>query len=570
MSLIPTTTTTANFTPDYLDIVMQQERLTFAVKLHRINELSRYLTGQFALYIPDIILAKPPEFRRELFKITPPSELISMLGSQKPVVCQAIFIVLRPQFALPIREKIIYICQSRGLDGYERFSKVKNVQFNSPCKSTTANGALRFINPENGINTFREDWDTCLTNLTDSINPFVICGPRHLGKSHIMLHVAALMACDPGVVVIYIGDCQELCLGDRNSDTSKYVKFIEHMVCSFGNYSFIRSLADKWYTNTNMGTDWIKMQAETNSFMLKVSEQCQKEKITIVYFLDHCEEYLKANPFEMVVNISDLERSYGGVVVLTLSDHKPYVSQEFSMSFQCVISDILNPVEARSMCINSIKRLRITDTELDTLLASAQYHPLDTVSIMQKFENYLADTNTSERNAQARRNKALSYAIADQEQSRRARITQMHMRFVEDLIASGTLKQEVKHIQRVGMCQRDIDTSTPEIQEIKREIMRCAFALYHDIELKPGALRDIQFMAYESPTDRDYGDQRVCDASICSKNNPKCLPPIAREILYKIHFRGTVEEQFGWLFSSRNRFDVDASIRLRYFDNLLL
>ncbi|KAJ1753513.1 hypothetical protein LPJ79_000372 [Coemansia sp. RSA 1821] len=568
MSLTPTSIT-AHFIPNYLDIVMQQERLLFAVKLHRTHELLPYLKGQFTLYIPDFMLAKPPEFRRELFKINPPLELRSMLGSQKPVVCQAIFVVLRPQLALPIREKIIHVCQSKALDKYKRFSKLGDVQFD-PKATAIVDGTLKFSDPESEFDVTYRGFDVGFTNSADDIKPFVICGPRHLGKSHVMLHVAALMTCDPGVVVIYIGDCRELCLSDKDNDISKYVRFIEHMVCSFRNYAFITTLADKWYANTNMGTNWHKMQSETSNFMLKVSDHCQQNEITVVYFLDHCEEYLDANPFDTVVYMRDLERIYGGVVVLNLSDCKHYRSCGFSMSYQCTISGVLNPVEAKSMCINSIKRLHITDTELETMLASTQYHPLDTVSVMQKFENYLADIGSSEEDAQHHRNKALGYAIADQEQSRRARVAQMHVRFVEDMIAKGTLEQGAKHIQRVGMCQRDIDTSTPEIHEIKREIMQCAFALYHDIELKPGSLRDIQFIVHQSPNDREHGSQRARDKSTSSRNNPLCLPPIAREIMYNVHFRGTVEEQFGWLFSSKNRFDVDESIRLRYFDNLLL
>ncbi|KAJ2448436.1 hypothetical protein EV183_005440 [Coemansia sp. RSA 2336] len=559
----------AFFTPQALDIVMQQERLLFAVKLHRTHELLPYLKGQFALYIPDFILAKPLEFRRELFKITPPPELIAALGPSKPVACQAIFVVLRPQLALPIREKIIHVCRSKVQDGHTRFSKLGHVQFD-PTAAAMADGTLKFSDPECEFDITYRTMGMSLTDPADDIRPFVICGPRHLGKSHVMLHIAALMICDPGVVVIYIGDCQELCLEDKESDASKYVRFIEHMAGSFSDHQSIGGLVDKWYTSTNMGTNWHKMRSATSNFMQELSMHCQQNEITMVYFLDHCEEYLHANPFDTVVYMKDLDQTYGGVVVLSLSDYKHYSSSEFSMSYQCTISGVLNPVEAKSMCINSIKRLRITDAEQGALLASSQFHPLDTVGVMQKFENYLEDVGSYEKDAQSHRSKALGYAVAEQEQSRRARVTQMHMRFVEDMVAQGALNQDIKHIERVSMCQRDIDTSTPEIHEIKREIMQCVFSLYHDIELKPGSLRDFQFVVHQSPSDREHESRQARDKSTSSRNNPLCLPPAAREIMYNVYFRGTVKEQFGLLLGSKSWFEVDESIRLRYFDNLLL
>ncbi|KAJ2438719.1 hypothetical protein IWW46_004760 [Coemansia sp. RSA 2440] len=294
---------------------MQAARAVYSIKLNRLFEISKYLNGSNAIYIPDIMLSAPFEFRRQSFTITPPAEFGLKLGSHEPAVCQAVFVAMRPQFVQPIYEKIVYIGQTKPQGPYKRFSQLKHFEF-SPKVPEEMSDTLQIIDPSDEISATRVPTNASFTDSFDIIEPFIITGPRHVGKSHIMLQVAARLACEPGVVVAHIGNSQELLLDDSEHDRAKYISFIEHIVGAFNNYSFITSIVDRWYIDTNMGTVEPKMRDATTDFMISLYKQCRLSDITLVFFLEHCEKVMYAMPFQTIVSISDLQNSFGAIVVI--------------------------------------------------------------------------------------------------------------------------------------------------------------------------------------------------------------------------------------------------------------
>ncbi|KAJ2164145.1 hypothetical protein GGH15_004084 [Coemansia sp. RSA 562] len=515
------------------------------------------------------MLSAPFEFRRQSFTITPPAEFGLKLGSHEPAVCQAVFVAMRPQFVQPIYEKIVYIGQTKPQGPYKRFSQLKHLEF-SPKVPEEMSDTLQIIDPSDEISATRVPTNASFTDSFDIIEPFIITGPRHVGKSHIMLQVAARLACEPGVVVAHIGNSQELLLDDSEHDRAKYISFIEHIVGAFNNYSFITSIVDRWYIDTNMGTVEPKMRDATTDFMISLYKQCRLSDITLVFFLEHCEKVMYAMPFQTIVSISDLQNSFGAIVVMSSSDPIRLRFKEPIQSYQCVISGPLNLTDAKNVCINSIRRMAITSSELSKLLTSVEYHPLDVASIVQTFEAHMSDNQGNTQSLEACRRASIQYAITDQRQARRTRITEMHLWFLQHAMANAASRLDSKLIRRIDRRQTVIDTNSTELLTEKREIMRCIFILYHALELKPGATRDTQFMVPESNSTSRSGDFQNNNACSAARYATKCHPPVSQDIMYNIHFQGTVTEQFGWLFETKNRYDVETRIRQRYFDMLLL
>ncbi|KAJ2123769.1 hypothetical protein IW147_002362 [Coemansia sp. RSA 720] len=476
---------------------------------------------------------------------------------------------MRPQFVQPIYEKIVYIGQTKPQGPYKRFSQLKRFEF-SPKVPEEMSDKLQIIDPSDEINATRVPTNASFTDSFDAIEPFMITGPRHVGKSHIMLQVAARLACEPGVVVAHIGNSQELLLDDSEHDRAKYISFIEHIVGAFNNYSFITSIVDRWYIDTNMGTVEPKMRDATTDFMTSLYQQCRLNDITLAFFLEHCEEVMYAMPFQTIVSISDLQNSYGAIVVMTSSDPTTLHFKEHIQSYQCVISGPLNLTDAKNVCINNITRMAITSSELSKLLTSVEYHPLDVARIVQTFEAHMSDNQGNTQSLEAHRQASIQYAITDQRQARRTRITEMHLWFVQHAIANAAAQLDPKLIRRVDRGQNVIDTNSTELLTEKREIMRCVFILYHALELKPGATRDTQFMVPESNSASRSGDLQNDNDRMATRYATKCHPPVSQDIMYNIHFQGTVTEQFGWLFETENRYDVETRIRQRYFDMLFL
>ncbi|KAJ2732278.1 hypothetical protein H4R23_002873 [Coemansia sp. Cherry 401B] len=540
--------------------------------------MSEHFTRGYTLYIPDIMYSAPPEFQHESFNIAPSPELAAELGLHKPVACQAVLLALRPQFVWAIRERIVYTGQTKSQGDFKWFSAIPEI-LHLPKVPAELSDELQIVDPVEEISADRMSAGVRGGDPSNSVEKFFVVGPRHVGKSHVMFELAALMACDPGVVVVYIGDCGELLRNGKGSSLrEKYIKFIEHMVSSFCQHSFVNKLVDRWYGSTGMGAEELAMRGATRVFLRRLSDECQEHGITMVVFLDRCEEFMRAKEFEAIVTADELQHTYKAVVVATSSDPVKLDMRSVLPSYQCVVSGPMSLTDASNMCINSVRRLDITEQEMAALADGVERHALDVVGVVQKFEGHLgrlADRRLESAKLadsqgltmeQQRRQLAITRAIAEQRQSRASRLAQMHLRFMHESFVRRAAQVDAGGIRRTGMGQNIIDTSSPELKLVEQEIKRCAFILYHELELKPGARRDPHFMVPESSA----SSTKSIRGPALSQASTRCHPPAARIAMYHIHFRGRVREQFAWLFESQNRFDVETPIRQRYFDLLVL
>ncbi|KAJ2795295.1 hypothetical protein H4R20_005931, partial [Coemansia guatemalensis] len=482
--------------------------------------------------------------------------------------------------AQPIYDKIVHHGQSRGNEEeYRRFGKLKEIN-KSPRVSLELSECLQFDEP------VKEDNDTHtpekLTSYAqDTIEPVIILGPRHVGKSHLMLEIAARMASDPGVVVIYIADCAELRINGNENDSFRYTSFIEHLTCAFCNYEFFGELVNHWYLETGMGASHSKMRDATQRLLGSIRQHTRKEGVTPVVFLDHCEEILFARSTEVIVSVSDLTQRLGLVTVMSGSDPVVMDMDSLPRSLKCVVAGPFSHEDAMNMFVATHGCVPISDAELKQLFVAAEYYPLDIERMLAQLENQNMLPRGS---TQKERQRALSDVIADQELSRRMRVAQMHMRFQKHtLIAHARTLDSADSIRRIGPKRNIIDSNDPNLVNIKREVQLTLFMMHHAIPLKTGARRDLQFIMPEiasvsaNPTDSlNIVDLLADTEPSMAKEMPaserplSCHPPAACDIMYGMHFRGSVREQFSWMERKGNRLDVDPYIRLRYYDMLLM
>ncbi|PIA16421.1 hypothetical protein COEREDRAFT_81362 [Coemansia reversa NRRL 1564] len=234
-----------------------------------------------------------------------------------------------------------------------------------------------------------------------------------------------------------------------------------------------------------------------------------------------------------------------------------------------------------NMFIATHGNVPISDDELKQLFLAAEYHPLD----MERMLGQLDNQNMLPRGSTTKeRQRALSDVIADQDLSRRMRVAQMHMRFLDyTLIAHAQTLESADSIRRVGPKRNIIDVEDPELLFKKREVQLTVFMVHHIIPLKTGAHRDLQFMvpeiasasagftAPQAIVARLSGSTPAIGMEMLTPECPVgCHPPAAGDIMYSMHFRGSVKEQFSWMEGKGSKLDIDQFIRLRYYDMLMM
>ncbi|KAJ1957957.1 hypothetical protein GGI12_004869 [Dipsacomyces acuminosporus] len=99
---------------------------------------------------------------------------------------------------------------------------------------------------------------------------------------------------------------------------------------------------------------------------------------------------------------------------------------------------------------------------------------------------------------------------------------------------------------------------------VSMNIMKAIFAIYHRLEFQPGNVRDLQFMVNDIPGNLDKFTQLEQQ-----QYASRIFPASAIGPLYKLHFKGTVLEQFSWLFNQSGgteKSQSDQSYRIRFFD----
>ncbi|KAJ2755211.1 hypothetical protein GGI19_001835 [Coemansia pectinata] len=540
-----------------LDFMSKAARAA-AVTIHsQLQELRPYLLLQHALDIPDFTLNISPVFHVVRTTVATTEDV-----DGDTVTYQSLSMASRPKIVSFIRDKIVYLGQTR-----RRFVGLSPSITLSPLSPEEQAGLVRFSDPVNEISLDDEGMQnlppscyTASTNpaMTDRLELIILSGPRHIGKSHIMLQVAALFTSETAVIVLYVGACSDLVLCGADSDRAKYIQFIEHVVCACAAYPDVSRVVDRWYRATRMGTDLSAMGVATTVFMRELSDMCAERNITIVLFLDEYDAVLDIDPLHAVVNIRILIERLGIVVVATSSTSDSVYSSSQSNStkhlcHQCTVTAALQPEEAMDVFLATHGHLDISDAGLERIFEAAEYHPLDIVRTLSQYENKRALLGNVEE-AQV-----LTSLISDALFTRNLRISQMHLRYLRDtLIAKAQDAGDLKHD---GMAREVISVDqSPQLLRIKREIVRAVFAIFHGLDAKHCSARDLQFAEPDaSPTP-------------ATTTNVRCFPPAAAEIMYQAHFSGSsAEEQFQWLFDKvRTKFDVEPRVRLRYFDTLVL
>ncbi|KAJ2898690.1 hypothetical protein GGI21_000350 [Coemansia aciculifera] len=547
-----------------IDFMAKAARAAAITKHHQLQLLRPYLLQPNALDVPDFSL----NISLSAFHATRTTAAAAAAADNETVSYQSLSMATRPRIVTSIRDRIVYLGQAR-----RRFAGLAGRVIETGDSLSSCADLVWFSDP---VNEAGLSDNGLLPSIATSnrLELITISGPRHIGKSHIMLQVAALFASEPSVVVLYIGSCKQLVFDAENEEEGqlceKYIQFIEHVVCSFvaAYPDVVSRVADRWYRATRMGTDLSAMGVATSVFMRELSELCANRGITMLLFLDEYEALKDVDPVFTVVNVGNLIERLGVIVVASTTTCTAPVKR----SYQCVVTAALTPDEAMNVFIATYGHLDISDAGLERLFETAEYHPLDIVRMLSQYEDkraQLGNTNSEE--------DIISSLISDALLSRKLRISQMHLHRLHDALATGmqsTSDNDTLVYEGVGREIISVDQS-PHLFHIKRETTRAAFAIYHGLDLKHCSGRDLQFAEPEpAPTpatsSHHYSRQRTTPKFLI-----RCFPPIAAEIMYDAHFAGqTAEEQFGWLLldnqAARTHFDVEPRVRLRYFDALLL
>ncbi|KAJ2823413.1 hypothetical protein FBU31_004288, partial [Coemansia sp. 'formosensis'] len=533
-----------------LDFMSKAARAA-AITIHsQLQALRPYLLLQHALDVPNFTLGISSAFHvvRTTVAVT------DDVGGDT-VTYQSLSMASRPRIVSFIRDKIVYLGQTR-----RKFVGLSASITTNPLSPEEQMALVRFSDPVSEISLDDEGVQSLSSTgsvnsvTADRLDLIVLSGPRHIGKSHIMLQVAALFTSEPAVVVFYIGACSDLLLNGSDSDRAKYIQFVEHVVCACVAYPDVSRVADRWYKATRMATDLGAMGVAMTVFMRELSDLCAERGITIVMFLDEYEAALDIDPLLAVVNIRFLIERLGVVVLGTSSTSDSANSSTHSgkhSCHQCTVTAALRPEEAMDVFLATHGHLDISDAGLERIFEAAEYHPLDIVRTLSQYENKQALLGDVEA-------KVLTSLISDLVFSRNLRISQMHLRYLRDtLLAKAHTTDEP--LVREGLAREVISVDeSPQLLRAKREVTRAVFAIFHGLDARHCSARDLQFAEPDdSPT---------------PTANVRCFPPAAAEIMYRAHFAGSsAEEQFQWLFGQvRTKFDVEPRVRLRYFDTLLL
>ncbi|KAJ2488361.1 hypothetical protein IWW37_004861 [Coemansia sp. RSA 2050] len=536
-----------------------------ATTIHsQLQALRPYLLSQHALDIPDFTLNISPAFHTTHTTVTASKDI----AGGDTVTYQSLSMASRPRIVSFIRDKIVHLGQAR-----QRFSRMAERVSLSTLSAEEQRGLVYFSDPADEVRLDGEGNPNLLASsaaqplnlvtLTRCLKMIIIGGPRHVGKSHIMLQVAALFASEPSAVVLYVGSCSDLVLCGIDSDRARYIQFIEHVVCAGAMHPEVAGLADRWYRATRMGTDIGAMGVATTVFMRELSKLGAEREADIVLFLDDCEALLGVDPLLAVINIRFLIEQLGVVVVATSSASASASASAVASggtfpkhdAYQCTVAAALAPEEAMDVFFATHGHLDISDGALERIFEAAEYHPLDIVLMLSQYGNKRSLLGSS-----ADEGQAIASLISDGEFARNSRISQMHLRYLRESLAAAAQATE-EPLEHEGMAREIISAErSPQLLRVKCDISQAAFAILHGLQPKHCLARDLQFAEPEGISTPD------------AASYVRCFPPAAAEIMYRAHYSGlSAEEQFQWLFGSASaKFSVDPQLRLRYFDALLL
>ncbi|KAI8319126.1 hypothetical protein GQ54DRAFT_341477 [Martensiomyces pterosporus] len=554
-----------------LDLTVKDNQQV-AQTIHRfLSTVTPYLTESHPISIPDFTYNLSSSF--SLTRTT-----VATNDPDLPEAdIQLIHLATRPQYVTRIYEWLVFLGQVKN-HGTGRFKSLPPV--NTPPAMDPMNLNLQFADPTDGESLTNITSGSARDLLVDCMDPILITGPRHIGKSHIMLQVGARLASAPDVVVVYIGTCSDLLLleNNENDKNAKYAYLVEYIVCAFCEHPEVNNFGDEWYKSTNMG----KMGCEiaTSTLLRSLSDLCKSKGVTAVFMLDEYEKIDGVPAQDVIFNATELTSAYGFMTILSTSNANHFHTPS---AYKCAITGVLEGTdEASNMAMALDPDLPVPEDDLKRLAVAAEYHPLDLVKMLAQYKNRLEQGTLD-----------LQLIISEQDLSRRTRIAHMHMEFLDEqhqketnniskpqvsatttaaaaAATATTINSETSigagDVARTGHDNQliknsatsdqplNIASSDHRLDRITREVMRAVFSVYHHLDFKLGSIRDLQMMAAEVS-----GNATKLTLAQIRRYGSRTFPPSAAAVLYGLHFNGTVYEQFHWLFNaiqSKHEFNV--------------
>ncbi|KAJ2086529.1 hypothetical protein IW138_005613, partial [Coemansia sp. RSA 986] len=427
-------------------------------------------------------------------------------------------------------------------------------------------------------------------SLSNRATPILVRGPRHLGKSHIMFQTAVRIAsAHQQAAVAFFANSSEI-LDDGKND-EKHHRIIDYFCKVFWAHPSIVEFAHQWAEDTNASKS---LRLATHRFFSRVRDYCVAKSIVLVCFVDHAEPLLQSMAYEHIVPVYDGWMS----VVLGSSDATYHQFNPSSAIFhQFIFFPLLSKADAINVINCSFSHLNLTESEMQQVTIAAQHHPLDIVGILDTFEAGISEYPL--------RPMALKAAIEYQRDIRDYRIEQMHIRFVKESLAKRA-RCVLDDSQINALCWEKhtvvVGSSSVMFRGLN-ELQSSVFSKYHDVNLRAGLTVDDQFYGPAVSAQRTVREQQASGLRTASKflhtyqhdssvEPPvsvegrrglqgydeetqnlarNCFPPSAKDVIYRVHFSGSVYKQFSWLLKTvRNKYGIDPVVWLRRFDQRFL
>ncbi|KAJ2657288.1 hypothetical protein IWW48_004595 [Coemansia sp. RSA 1200] len=560
------------------------------VRLKHADVVRPLFVDDDAIYVPDIALDLSSGFQTVRTSIRHTDDDDNNENSKvkpKRVAYQIVPTAVRAAIVKLLHSTIVHLGQAQGVG----FGRLETTEYPAVPAHLAGSVQMNRTKSKSGSNRDRNSTNETTVAL-------VLDGPRHVGKSHILLQLSVLLASEPGVAVALISDCSALLLEgtDQQDDRRRYSRVVEYFACVLCRYPGAAALAAEWDESTRNATAVDELRAATDDFFVQLRVLCSTNSVTLVAVLDGYEKIADARADETILTLATLSRLCGAQTVVS-ANPLCAAAASISASVRCTFASCLTLAEARNVYKSNAVHLKLTDAEQMLVFNAAQMHPLDIVRTLSRYENIRIGSVSKGQHG------AVLSAIGDQKVEREARITQMHAHFVSKTVAAyaaaaaaaaSSLSSSADAAQTPSVYHQGIAVAsalasasastfastsddslaptadspplsatpvintrashalTPAITSIRS----AAFSVFHDIEAKSHLLVDPQFVTF-----------------IEGARWPCCVPPAARGIIYKTHSNGSLQSQFSLAYASgsgSNKFQVDPRIRLRYFDTALL
>ncbi|KAI8326438.1 hypothetical protein GQ54DRAFT_294709 [Martensiomyces pterosporus] len=531
---------------DVLDTIFKEKRLISAGILDYLANLRPHLDEQSAINIPDFGLRTSSAFSRTTFPIS----IATKPNKEEQIDVQMVSLATRPKYASYIYKWIIHLGQTWNL-ATSCFSK--HPRLGVPAIDPDMAASIRFSNALDGDTVADASCDILLDSARYRMEPLALTGPCHVGKSHIMFHVAARLAADADrdVVAVYIGASADLVLDSgRRGNRAKYIYLIEHIVCAFSKHPQVAKLADCWYKDTSVAKRGL--QRATNRFFRDLQQLCQISAITAIFFLDNYESMVDMPLQNVIIDAPGLCHSFGFMTVLSVSNANSLRSLDYH---KWVITGGLDEADAANLAAALFPSLGIPQDHLHTICRAAGCYPESMVQMLVQYENRMAQGTLD-----------IQGIISEQDLSCRAWIAQGHNVFIDAQVREVSQKMDCSVLQRKGDDNEIVVTEGTCLDEVFSRAKCAVFSLYHGLDINRDMMRDLQFMdprVFASSKELAEMGKRLCNAQF--------YPAAARDVLYSIYFKGTTYEQFKWLFDDMDsKNELAEELRLRYFDLSLI